>query len=110
VRNLSKQHRGQRSQKGNKNQDQRNEAYSIQHEFGLYHDFLNVVGETVNLMTPKEVLYYLGVTFGEVELSAIPRTAIRALVFKNNLQYQLTVAYNGGSLAQDDCSEVPELE
>jgi hypothetical protein len=90
---LSKTHRGQRSQKGTQHQEQRNEAVSIQQEFGLYHDYLNVVGETVNLMTPDEVTYYLGVTFQGVLLSAIPSTVERALVLENKLQYQLTTIY-----------------
>ena len=101
---LSKNHRGQRSPQGNQKQIQRNEAYSIQQEFGLYHDFLNVPGETVNLMTPAEMIYYLGITFGGVEMDCFPETSIRALVLKNKLTYQYTfqyrtiMAFNGGSL------------
>jgi hypothetical protein len=100
---LSKNHRGQRSPQGTQKQAQRNEAYSIQQEFGLYHDFLTVVGETVNLMTPTEMTYYLGITFDGVEMDCFPQTAIRALVLKNKLtyQYRIAMAYNGGSLLKD---------
>lgn len=79
--------------------DQKSEQYyeakSIQNEFGLYHDCLNVVGETVNLMTPNEIMYYLGITFQGVLISAIPASIERALVLENKLQYQLNMAYNG---------------
>jgi hypothetical protein len=92
---MSKTHRGKRSPKGTLHQEQRNEAYSIQQEFGLYHDRLVVVGEKVNLITPDEITYYLGITFGGVLLSAIPESVERALVLENKLTYQINMAYNG---------------
>lgn len=55
-----------------------------------------MVGETVNLITPNEITYYLGITFQGVLLSAIPETVERALVLQNKLRYQLWMAFNGG--------------
>jgi hypothetical protein len=82
--------------------DQHSEARRIQSDFGTYHDRLLVLGEDVNLMTPDEIIYYLGLSFEGVELSAVPETAIKGLVVGNKLLYQyISQAYNGGSKLLD---------
>ncbi len=80
--------------------NQHYEAKQIQKEFGTYHDRLLVIGEDVNLMTSDEIIYYLGISFDGVELSAVPESAIKGLVLGNKLiyQYRIELAFNGGSL------------
>ena len=66
---------------------QYSEAVSIQHSFGVYRDKL--LFETVDLITPEEIFYYLSITFGGVVVAAIPDTIERGLVLERHLAYQI---------------------